>query len=115
MGELRDFYSVGFISFIGGTFIKKGGHNPLEAALQRNLVLFGPNYFNIKDSANFLIDNDVAFVVDSEKEFLEKTIFLISNWEMTKEKAKNAAKLVGEKKGSIKKIEKVISHFIWSE
>ncbi|MGM0410234.1 MAG: 3-deoxy-D-manno-octulosonic acid transferase [Bacillota bacterium] len=112
MGELKDFYSVSFISFIGGTLIKKGGHNPLEAVLQKNVILFGPNYFNIKDSANFLIDNEVAFVVNSEKKLLKKIKFLIDNLDMTKDNAKKAAELIKQQKGSIKKTKKIILNFI---
>lgn len=112
MGELKDFYSLSYISFIGGTLINKGGHNPLEAALQKNLVLFGPNYFNIKDSASFLLDNDVAYVVKSEKELLEKMRFLINNWDVTKETAKKAEKIVKGQKGSIEKTKNIILDFL---
>ena len=112
MGELKDFYSLSYISFIGGTLINKGGHNPLEAALQKNLVLFGPNYFNIKDSASFLLDNDVAYVVKSEKELLEKMRFLINNLDVTKETAKKAEKIVKGQKGSIEKTKNIILDFL---
>jgi len=112
MGELKDFYEVSYISFIGGTLIKKGGHNPLEAAIQKNLILFGPNYFNIKDSANLLIDNDIAYIVNSEKELLEKIKYLINNWDKTQKKANRAKKIIQEQKGSIGKTKKRILDFL---
>ena len=79
---------------------------------KKNLILFGPNYFNIKDSANLLIDNDIAYVVNSEKELLGKIKSLINNWNKTKEKANRAEKIVKDQKGSIGKTKKRILDFL---
>lgn len=112
MGELKDFYSVSYISFIGGTLIEKGGHNPLEAALKKNIVLFGPNYFNIKDSANFLIENKVAYLVKSERQLLNKLEFLINDWDKTKKTTERAKKIIKDQKGSIEKTIKRMLDFL---
>ena len=54
MGELSKLYSICDFAFIGGSFVKTGGHNPLEATLWDKPTISGPFYFNFKDVYNIL-------------------------------------------------------------
>lgn len=49
LGELSQLFGVADIAVIGGSFISRGGHNPLEAAAWGMPVLCGPSMFNFED------------------------------------------------------------------
>ncbi|MGE5307479.1 MAG: 3-deoxy-D-manno-octulosonic acid transferase, partial [Deltaproteobacteria bacterium] len=49
LGELRYFYSVADICFVGGSFAECGGHNILEPVYFSKPTLFGPHMENFRD------------------------------------------------------------------
>ncbi|WP_439101719.1 lipid IV(A) 3-deoxy-D-manno-octulosonic acid transferase [Congregibacter sp.] len=49
LGELSGLFGVADLAVIGGSFIDRGGHNPLEAAAWGIPVLCGPSMFNFED------------------------------------------------------------------
>lgn len=49
MGELSKMYQVCDFAFIGGSFNKTGGHNPLEAVVYGKPVISGPSIHNFRD------------------------------------------------------------------
>ena len=48
-GETKKFHNIGSSVFLGGSIIKRGGQNPLEAARFGAKILHGPNIDNFKD------------------------------------------------------------------
>ncbi len=48
-GETNKFHKIGCSVFLGGSIIKRGGQNPLEAARYGAKILHGPNIDNFKD------------------------------------------------------------------
>jgi 3-deoxy-D-manno-octulosonic-acid transferase len=46
MGQLIYLYGVAQIAFIGGSLVKHGGHNPIEAAATGLPLIMGPHDFN---------------------------------------------------------------------
>ncbi len=60
IGELRNWWGVGQIATVGGSFGARGGQNMLEPAGYGNAVSFGPNTRNFKQIAQQLIDNGGA-------------------------------------------------------
>lgn len=57
MGELKDFYAVADIAFIGGSLVALGGHNPLEAVAHEKPVVWGPHLFNFPDIERELVES----------------------------------------------------------
>ncbi len=55
IGELVDFYGLADLAFVGGSLVKKGGHNPIEPAAMAIPVLFGPNMEDFSEIAASLI------------------------------------------------------------
>lgn len=49
LGELSQLFGAADIAVIGGSFIPRGGHNPLEAAAWGIPILCGPSMFNFED------------------------------------------------------------------
>ena len=79
MGELGKLYSISDIAFIGGSFTKTGGHNPLEATIFNVPTLSGPCVYNFKDIYKLLVDENAAIIVNSEEELFDKTKELLSD------------------------------------
>lgn len=67
MGELGKFYSVCDVAFIGGSFNKTGGHNPLEATIFSKPVVSGLSVHNFKDIYAILTRTDAGFVGDIQE------------------------------------------------
>lgn len=68
LGELGKMYSICDIAFIGGSFNKTGGHNPLEAVVYNKPTLSGPSIHNFKDIYSILSLAGAAKVVSTSDE-----------------------------------------------
>ncbi|TWU56495.1 3-deoxy-D-manno-octulosonic acid transferase [Rubripirellula tenax] len=68
IGELRDWWGVGPIATVGGSFGDRGGQNMLEPAGYGSAVSFGPNTRNFRQIAEQLIDADAAVRVNDAAE-----------------------------------------------
>ena len=68
LGELGKMYSICSFAFIGGSFNKTGGHNPLEAAIYNKPALSGPSIHNFKDIYEILSRTNAGKVVNTGKE-----------------------------------------------
>jgi len=71
IGELSKIYAIVDVAFIGGSFCKTGGHNPLEATIFEKPTLSGPSIKNFRDIYSILKNDKASFVVENEKEFYE--------------------------------------------
>ncbi len=78
LGELSKIYAIADVAFIGGSFNKTGGHNPLEAVIYSKPVVSGPSIKNFIDIYSILTRQNAAFVVKNKKEFIEvlKKLFI---------------------------------------
>ncbi|HEY1770175.1 MAG TPA: glycosyltransferase N-terminal domain-containing protein [Chthoniobacterales bacterium] len=72
-GELRDWYAVATIVFIGKSLTARGGQNPVEAIVANRPVIFGPNMENFSALAEHLVEAGGAFQPNDEPG-LTKTI-----------------------------------------
>ncbi len=89
LGQMGTFYKLSSIVFIGGSFVKIGGHNPIEAIRFGKTVCFGPYMYNFKDVAAIIQKIYDPFVNNSDS-----LIKFIENSRCNAEKSKeNASKL----------------------
>ena len=108
MGELGKLYSICDFAFIGGSFVKTGGHNPLEATVWDKPTISGPFYFNFKDVYNILKNKNSAFIVNNENEFYDMTVKLLCDEEFYNLSKQNCKDVFKENKGAIDKAYKLI-------
>ena len=108
MGELSKLYSICDFAFIGGSFVKTGGHNPLEATLWDKPTISGPFYFNFKDVYNILKNKNSAFIVNNENEFYDITIKLLCDKAFYNLSMQNCKDVFIENKGAVDKAYKLI-------
>ena len=79
MGELSKMYSMCSFAFIGGSFNKTGGHNPLEATVYGKPTITGPSIHNFRDIYWLLSRSSAGKVVKSPKELSEYIEKLLSD------------------------------------
>ena len=66
IGDLAAVYGVADVAFVGGSLVKKGGHNPLEAAQFGVPVVMGESYENFKGIVGAMREADAIRIVRRE-------------------------------------------------
>jgi 3-deoxy-D-manno-octulosonic-acid transferase len=64
VGDLASVYKVATVAFIGGSLVRKGGHNPLEAARFGVPVVMGPSYQNFREIVEGMRACDAIYIVE---------------------------------------------------
>ena len=66
MGDLLEAYTRADVAIVGGSFVSKGGQNPIEPAALEIPVLFGPSMENFKEVSENLVREGGAYQVSIE-------------------------------------------------
>ena len=103
-GETKKFHKVGSSVFLGGSIVKRGGHNPLEAARFGAKILHGPNVDNFKEVYKLLKSLKVAKKIQTPKKLASSIIFRKNK--ITGNKIKNIGENILKK--TIKELNKII-------
>ncbi len=74
-GETKKFHKIGNTVFLGGSIIKRGGQNPLEAARFGAKILHGPNTDNFKDVYTHLKYLNISEKIKTIKQLASSIIF----------------------------------------
>ena len=101
LGELGRLYEYSDISFIGGSFNKTGGHNPLESIIFEKPVISGPSIHNFKDIYSIIKNAGAGFIVEDKNEFYETANRLLSDNEFYLNTTKDCAKVFKEQQGAL--------------
>ncbi len=72
-GELRNWYEIATIVFIGKSLTARGGQNPVEAITARKPAIFGPHMENFAMLAKQLIAENGAVCVQNSHELIEES------------------------------------------
>ena len=74
-GETKKFHKIACSVFLGGSVIKRGGQNPLEAARFGAKILHGPNIDNFKDVYKLLKSFNASKKIKSSKDLASSIRF----------------------------------------
>ena len=74
-GETNKFHKIAPTVFLGGSIIKRGGQNPLEAARHGSKILHGPNVDNFKDVYKLLKSLRISKKINSPKNLANLIVF----------------------------------------
>lgn len=103
IGQLMPFYAIADIVFVGGSLIKKGGHNILEPAVFAKPVLFGPWTFNFRDITGLFLKHKAALLVRNQGELKEGIKDLLHNHAAARELGRRAKDLILQNQGATKR------------
>ena len=108
-GQTKSFYSLIKNVFLGGSLIKHGGQNPLEAVRYNCNILHGPNVFNFKEIYKFLNKRKISkkiYNLNQASNILDKLL----KTKTSNKNIKNKIKVIGNKilKKHIKEINLIL-------
>ncbi|KDC49836.1 lipid IV(A) 3-deoxy-D-manno-octulosonic acid transferase [Pseudoalteromonas fuliginea] len=112
LGELQYLYGAANVSFIGGSLIRRGGHNPLESAAFSVGVITGPHTYNFDHVYPELIKLKGAVVVDSNDELAKQLITFSQNTKACQTLGIKAAQCVTKNQGAIQKTLNIINQYL---
>ena len=112
MGILASLYALADLVFIGGSFVRRGGQNPIEAAFARKPLLHGPNVFNFQEIYQMLDQNHAAFPVCSEEELFQKAKMILERREIREQMGAFAWSTVQSMKGATARTLDYLSRWI---
>ena len=101
MGELGKMFAFADVAFIGGSFNKTGGHNPLEATIFGKPVISGPSINNFKDIYAIIQNANAGFVVKTEDELFNIADKLFSDSAFYQTTAEAGKKVFEEQQGAL--------------
>lgn len=100
IGSLNDIYSAATIVFIGGSLVRHGGHNPIEAAIFERAILFGPHMFNFRDIASLFLQEDAAVEVRNGEELFRNCEILLKDPSKRSRLGRRAREIVSKNRGA---------------
>ena len=74
-GETKLFHNISSTVFLGGSIIKRGGQNPLEAARLGSKILHGPNTDNFKDVYKLLKLLNISKEINTPSQLATSVVF----------------------------------------
>jgi 3-deoxy-D-manno-octulosonic-acid transferase len=81
IGDLAAVYELADVAFVGGSLVKKGGHNPLEPAQFGVPVVMGPSYENFREVVERMRQAGGIEIVKNAEELEPALIRLLKNHE----------------------------------
>lgn len=112
VGELMNYYAVCDITFVGGSLIKKGGHNILEPAVFSKPIIIGPYMFNFRDIAGLFLKEKACVLVHNRGELVAAIRNLLNNPDKMEELGRRAVNLIEKNKGASERNIKLIKTMI---
>ena len=112
MGELSKMYSICYFAFIGGSFNKTGGHNPLEATVYSKPTITGPSIHNFRDIYWLLSRSNAGRIVKTPKELSDYTEKLLSDETFYKQACKDCETIFNDQQGALDIVVKELKSII---
>ena len=101
MGELSKMYSICHFAFIGGSFNKTGGHNPLESVVYSKPAISGPSIHNFRDIYWLLGKTNAGKVVNTPDELENYMRKLLSDNEFYAQACKDCETVFNDQQGAL--------------
>jgi 3-deoxy-D-manno-octulosonic-acid transferase len=115
IGQLVYFYNLADIVFVGGSLIKKGGHNILEPASLGKPIIFGPHMSNFRDIADLFLKDKAAVLARNKEELGINMRDLLNNPERIAELGQRARAVLLQNQGATRKNMEYISNYLSTE
>jgi 3-deoxy-D-manno-octulosonic-acid transferase len=112
MGDLRKFYCLATIIFVGRSLVPMGGSDMMEAAALGKCTIFGPHAFNFRQTVDSLLAGNGAILVNDADELLQTMQKCLIEPDYARQIARNGQDDIKRNQGatakSIEQIEKIL-------
>jgi len=103
VGDLAAVYGVADIAFVGGSLVKRGGHNPLEPAQFGVPVVIGPSYENFRDIVEKMQAAQGILTLDNDEQLEATLVKLLMDPKWASGWGERGRKVFEEQQGATKR------------
>ena len=103
MGDLKKFYSLATVVFVGRTLVAMGGSDMMEPTALGKCTLFGPHTFNFKQTVEVLLAGGGAIEVADENALFETTRQCLTDGDYARKIAQKGQKIIRANQGATQK------------
>lgn len=108
IGDLAAVYGLGAVAFVGGSLVRRGGHNPLEPARFGVSVVIGPSFENFRDIVAKMRESDGIRVVGGQEELKEAILTLLTHGEEARGLGERGRNIFEEQQGATSRTVKAL-------
>jgi 3-deoxy-D-manno-octulosonic-acid transferase len=101
MGELQRLYIAADIAFVGGSLVRRGGHNILEPCAVGLPVLFGPHMYHFEEIGEMALDRGAARQVHDVADLIEIVSQYLHRADLRQAAGEAGRSLVAENRGAL--------------
>jgi len=112
MGDLRKFYSLATIIFVGRSLVPMGGSDMVEAAALGKCTVLGPYAFNFKQTVEALLADSGAIMVKDQQELFQTMQQCLSDSDFAQSIANNGREVIRKNQGATQKTIDQIEKFL---
>ena len=109
MGELIGMFAASDVAFIGGSLVRHGGHNLVEAMAVGTPCIFGPHVFNFEQSSRTALEYGAAMQVRDPRGLAVTVAQYIDDEERRRHAAQAARQVIEVNRGSLQLTEALIA------
>lgn len=103
MGDLRKFYSLATLVFVGRSLVPMGGSDMMESTAMGKCTIFGPHTFNFKQTVSALLENKGAIEVKDSDELFTVMQKCLSNADFAEAIAASGQNVIKNNQGATEK------------
>jgi len=112
MGDLPAVYRLADVTFVGGSLVDAGGHNPMEPGRWGKPILFGPHMTNFSDIATEMKTKGGGIEVQDGEELIREITALLNDPQKALRMGKQAREVTGGDHSVVDRSMSLISPFI---
>jgi len=112
MGDLRKFYSLATIIFVGRSLVPMGSSDMIEAAALGKCTIFGPSTYNFQHTADALLAENGGIMVKDKQDLLQMMEKCLSEPDFTEKTARNGRNVIRKNQGATAKTIDQITNFL---
>jgi 3-deoxy-D-manno-octulosonic-acid transferase len=99
-GDLRSWYQIGSVVFVGKSLTAVGGQNPVEPIIAGKPVVFGPHMENFAALARELVANGGAIQIENETALADAIANLLREPGLRSQLVENARRVIDSHRGA---------------
>ncbi len=107
-GELRTWYAVATVVFIGKSLTAHGGQNPVEPILAGKPVIFGPHMENFSGLAQSLLEQEAALQIADSAELATRCAELLRDPARRRQLVENAGRALAAHRGATQRTAELV-------
>jgi 3-deoxy-D-manno-octulosonic-acid transferase len=112
MGDLRKFYSLAAVVFVGRSLVPMGGSDMMESAALGKCTIFGPHTFNFKQTVEDLLKANGAILVQNADELYDAMKKCLTESTYASRIALAGQQIIKKNQGATKKTTEIIANLL---